>query len=66
VVNSVVWIHILLGPSWCMSVALFGVRLRTTFFRKVRNLQPSDMPLHPTIYGSPKTPLWETEISRVH
>jgi len=26
-VNSVVWLHILLGPSWCMSVALFGIRL---------------------------------------
>jgi len=27
VVNLVVWLHILLGPYWCMSVALFGIRL---------------------------------------
>jgi len=27
VVNLVVWLHILLGPYWCMSVALFGMSL---------------------------------------
>ena len=28
VVNTVmVWLHILLGPYWCMYVALFGSRL---------------------------------------
>jgi len=27
VVNLVVWLHILLGASWCMSIALFGMRL---------------------------------------
>jgi len=25
VVNSVVWLHTLLGPGWCTSVALFGI-----------------------------------------
>jgi hypothetical protein len=28
VVISVVWLHILLGPCWCMCVALFGMTLR--------------------------------------
>ena len=27
VVNLVVWLHILSGPCWCMSAALFGTRL---------------------------------------
>ena len=33
VVNPVVWLHMLLGPCWCMSTALFGTRLvlRTAF-----------------------------------
>jgi len=26
-VGSVVWLHILLGPYWCLCGALFGMRL---------------------------------------
>jgi len=37
VVNSVVWLHILLlGPYWCMYVECFGIRLKLQLLNQLK------------------------------
>jgi hypothetical protein len=48
VVNLVVWLHMLLGPSWCMSVALVGISLIPNTATDIHQQGPNNIYSHTT------------------
>ena len=47
-VNSVVWLHIILGPFWCMCVALFGISLIPNSAKHIHQKGPNNICNHTT------------------